>query len=235
MRTYLKELAKEINIELSDEKVEQFYTYMKLLQEWNNKINLTAITEDNEIVLKHFIDSLTIQKYINEGSKVIDVGTGAGFPTIPVKICDESIKLTLLDSLNKRINFLKEVGNSLNLQDIEYVHGRTEDIAVKKEYREMYDVATARAVARLNVLAEYCIPYVKVGGVFICMKGSDSEGEINEAKNAIKVLGGKIEKVEELVLPQSDNKRTIIIIRKERNTPKNYPRKAGKPSKEPIL
>lgn len=222
----------KINEKIDNSQAERFYNYMNLLIEWNEKINLTAITEPDEVILKHFVDSLTINKYIESGMKLIDVGTGAGFPGIPISIANNELDITLLDSLNKRIIFLNEVIEKLNLENIITIHSRVEDFAVKN--REKYDIATSRAVAGLNVLLEYLLPLVKVGGKCICMKGSNAEEEINEAKNAIKILGGEIEKIEEIELPESDIKRTIIIVKKVKETPKKYPRKAGLPSKEPI-
>ena len=233
MKEFLKGLAKEIDICLSENEINCFFEYKKLLKEWNEKINLTAITEDKDIIIKHFIDSLTINKYISSNSKIIDVGTGAGFPGIPIKIINKNIELTLLDSLNKRLLFLQTVRDSLELSNLEFVHGRAEDFGTNPEYREKYDVATARAVANLNVLAEYCLPFVKVGGAFVCMKGSNVE-EINDAKKAIEKLGGNIEKIEKLLLPDINEERNIIIIRKIKTTPKEFPRKAGTPSKKPI-
>ena len=211
-----------------------FDRYLELLQEWNNKINLTAITEKEEIELKHFYDSLTISEYIKSGSSLIDVGTGAGFPGIPLKIKDESIELTLLDSLNKRLIFLEEVEKELELKNVVNIHGRAEDYGKDKKYREKYDYATSRAVARLSVLVEYLLPFVKVGGYCICMKGPNIEEEIKDAEKAIRVLGGEIEKIDNFKLENDDNERNIIIIKKVKNTPKQYPRKAGIPTKEPI-
>ena len=228
----LKDKASQIDIILEEKQIENFYTYMNLLLEWNEKINLTAITEPNEVILKHFVDSLTISNLIKEGEKVIDVGTGAGFPGIPLSIVNNE-NITLLDSLNKRIIFLEEVINKLELTNIKAVHSRVEEFAKNKKEREMYDIATSRAVAPLNVLLEYLLPLVKVGGKCICMKGSNTE-EIDEAKNALKILGGEIEKIERITLPNSDITRNIIIVKKVKNTPLKYPRKPGTPSKEPI-
>lgn len=224
--------ANKIDVKINQNQIEEFYNYMNLLVEWNEKMNLTAITEPNEVILKHFIDSLTINKYIKENDNIIDVGTGAGFPGIPVAILNDNVNITLLDSLNKRINFLNEVVNELELKNITTIHSRAEDFGSKE--REKYDIATSRAVAALNVLLEYLLPLVKVGGKCICMKGSNANEEIEDAKNAIKILGGEIEKIEEIELPESDIKRTIIVIKKVKETPKKYPRKAGLPSKEPI-
>ena len=217
---------------LSNEQIEEFKTYYKLLIEWNKKINLTAITEEEEVITKHFADSLSIINYIPDNSKVIDVGTGAGFPGVPLKIVNESLHITLLDSLNKRLLFLDEVIKELDLKDIKTIHGRAEEIAHNKDYREQYDIAVCRAVAKLNVLAEYMLPYLKVGGTFICMKGPNINEEIESSMKAIKLLGGRIEKIESFEL--EENQRNIIIIKKEKNSPKNFPRKAGTPSKSPI-
>ncbi len=225
--------AKQIEIELTKEQIEKYYNYMNLLLEWNEKINLTAIIEPREIILKHFVDSLTIAKYIKDDEKLIDVGTGAGFPGIPLSIVKENTDIVLLDSLNKRINFLEEVKENLKLENITTIHGRAEEFGKNKNEREKYDIATSRAVAPLNILLEYLLPLVKVGGKAICMKGSNIE-EIENAKNALEILGGKIEKTEEITLPNSDIKRNIIIVKKVKNTPSKYPRKAGTPSKEPI-
>lgn len=222
-------------VDLSDEKIEKFNNYMNLTLEWNEKINLTAITDKEEFVLKHFIDSLTAKDCINDNCSVIDVGTGAGFPGIPLKIYNDTLKVTLLDSLNKRINFLNEVIKSLDLKDIKTIHSRAEDAAHMKEYREKYDVSISRAVAQLNVLVEYLLPFVKVGGRCICMKGSNAEEEIKNAKNAIKELGGEIEEVKKFNLPGTDMERNIIVIKKINNCKNKYPRKAGTPLKEPII
>ena len=229
----LENAAKQIEIELTKKQIEKFYNYMNLLLEWNEKINLTAIIEPREVILKHFVDSLTIAKYIKENEKLIDVGTGAGFPGIPLSIVKENTDIVLLDSLNKRINFLEEIKQNLKLKNITTIHGRAEEFGKNKKEREIYDIATSRAVAPLNILLEYLLPLVKVGGKAICMKGSNIE-EIENAKNALEILGGKIEKIEEITLPNSDIKRNIIIVKKVKNTPSKYPRKAGTPSKEPI-
>lgn len=213
---------------------ENFNKYMDLLLEWNEKINLTAITDKDEIILKHFIDSLTIEKYIKDNDKVIDLGTGAGFPGIPLKIKNESIDITLVDSLNKRVNFLNEVIKELNLKNITAIHSRIEDLAHDKNFREKYDVVTSRAVANMSTLVEYMLPFAKIGGICICMKGPNVDEELENAKGAIKKLGGKVEKVESLTLPDSDIERNIVIIKKISQTDKKYPRKAGTPSKDPL-
>lgn len=226
--------ANKINIVLNEEQKDKLYNYMNLLVEWNEKINLTAITEPNEIILKHFIDSLTISKYIKQNAKLVDVGTGAGFPGIPLKIVREDVEITLVDSLNKRLNFLNEVIVELNLSKIDCIHARAEEIGQNKKYREKFDIATSRAVANLSTLSEYLLPLVKIKGQAICMKAQEIEEELQNSKKAIKTLGGEITKVEKFELPDSDIGRTIIIIEKEQQTPNKYPRKAGLPSKEPI-
>ena len=233
METLLKELAKKINIDLTDEMIDKFFLYKKLLLEWNEKINLTAITDEKEILIKHFIDSLTIEKYIPQNAKIIDVGTGAGFPGIPLKIVRPDIEVVLLDSLNKRINFLNEIIRECQLDKITTIHGRAEEIANKLEYREKFDISTARAVANISTLLELCTPFLKVGGSFVCMK-ADAVEEMKNAKNALEILGMKAEKIEHIILPNIDATRTIIMYKKEKNTPKKYPRKPGTPAKEPL-
>lgn len=227
--------TKNINIELDDEKVKKFYTYMNLLLEWNEKINLTAITEPNDIILKHFVDSLTIEKFINKNAKVIDIGTGAGFPGIPVSIYRNDINMVLMDSLNKRIKFLDDVVDKNKLNNVKTVHARAEELAKNDNYREKFDVATSRAVAPLNILLEYMLPFVKTGGYCICMKGSNVDEEIVNSKKALNILNGKIEKIEKFELPNSDISRNIVIVKKVGNTPIKYPRKSGTPVKEPLL
>jgi len=228
------EYAEKINIDINEEQINRFYDYMNLLIEWNKKINLTAITDYNEIILKHFVDSLTINKYIKENNYVVDVGTGAGFPGIPLKIIRDDINIVLVDSLNKRINFLNEVIKELNLKNIETVHARAEEFGKNKKYRQKFDIATSRAVANLSTLSEYMIPLVKINGRCICMKGKEIKEELKDSLNAIKVLGGKVENVEEFELADNDINRSIIYILKEKDTPNKYPRKAGTPSKDPI-
>ena len=220
---FKKELVEKllkINIQVQNEQIEQLYNYMNLLIEWNEKINLTAITEPSEIILKHFVDSLTISKYINKNEKIADIGTGAGFPGIPLKILNPDNDIVLIDSLNKRINFLNEVIKSNNLNRIQAIHARAEEIGHNNNYRGQFDVVTSRAVAKLNVLLEYMLPLVKAGGKCICLKGPNTEQEIDEAKNALDILGGKIIKIEEITLPDSDNKRTIIEILSVKHSPK---------------
>ena len=229
----LKQQAKKLNIELEEKQLEAFYSYMEQLQDWNQKINLTAITKPDEILQKHFIDSLTILPYLKANTSIIDVGTGAGFPGIPIKIAEETISITLLDALGKRVNFLNKVIKELGLSNISALHLRAEEGAKDLKLREQFDVAISRAVAPLPTLVEYLLPFVKIKGRCICMKGSNVE-EIDYGKKAIEILGGKIERIEEFTLPNSDMKRTIIIIEKVLKTPNKYPRKPGTPSKEPI-
>jgi 16S rRNA (guanine527-N7)-methyltransferase len=235
LENILKQKANQIGIDLSKNQIQKFLLYKDMLLEWNEKINLTAITDPEEIIVKHFIDSLTCVKYIKEGSKVIDIGTGAGFPGIPLKIYfEDKIHITLLDSLNKRINFLNEVIKELRLDEIDTIHSRAEDAGTNGLYREKFDVVLSRAVSNMAILAEYCMPLVKVNGSMICMKGNNPEGEIEEAKKAIDALGGKIERIEHIILPDTDINRSFVLLNKIKQTPKEYPRKAGKASKNPI-
>lgn len=228
------EKSSKLNINLTVEQLNKFYKYMEMLITWNEKINLTAIIEPHEIILKHFIDSLTLDKYLKNNENLVDVGTGAGFPGIPISIVRKDIKITLVDSLNKRLNFLNEVIKELKLENVETVHSRAEDLGQDIKYREKFDISTSRAVANLSTLSEYLIPLVKINGQAICMKAGDAQEEIKNAQNAIKTLGGQVNKIEEFCLPDSDINRTIIIIEKKCSTKKCYPRKAGIPSKEPI-
>ncbi len=227
--------AVELNIELDDKKISKFYKYMELLLSWNEKINLTAITEPVDIIMKHFIDSLTIEKYINKESKLIDIGTGAGFPGIPLSIARTDLNVTLMDSLNKRIKFLDDVIQKNELNDVDTIHSRAEELAQNNEFREKYDYAVSRAVAPLNILLEYMMPFIKTGGFCICMKGANINEEINNSKKALEILNGKIDKIESFNLPKSDISRNIIIIKKIGKTPNKYPRKPGMPVKEPLI
>lgn len=231
----LVEKANKLKINLSQEQQNQFYQYMQLLLQWNEKMNLTAITEPEEVINKHFIDSISINLYIKEREKILDIGTGAGFPGIPLKIILPQNEITLIDSLNKRINFLNTVIQELNLEKITAIHNRAEEFSKINENRENYDIVTSRAVAKLNILLEYMLPFVKIGGKCICMKSMEIEEEIEEAKKAIEILGGTIEKIDTITLPDTDIKRKIVIIKKIKRTPPKYPRKAGTPAKEPIL
>ena len=228
------EYMEELEIKLSTEQAEMFFKYMNLLLEWNEKINLTAITDEEEVIVKHFVDSITISKYIPTGTSLIDVGTGAGFPGIPLSIIRNDLEIVLLDSLQKRINFLEVVIRELGLENIKTVHARAEEFGKNNKYREKFDVATSRAVANLSTLSEYLLPLVKEGGVVICMKGCAIEEELNNSKKAINVLGGKVTRVFEFNLPKTDIKRNIVLVDKVSKTPAKYPRKPGTPSKEPI-
>lgn len=234
-KDYLKELFLRCNIEISDEMIQKFETYASLLVEWNEKINLTAITQLEEICEKHFLDSVLpfyLWGGVKNNAKIIDVGTGAGFPSIPLKIVKNDVELTLLDGLNKRINFLNEVCDAINTPS-QTVHGRAEEMGKSPDFREKFDIATARAVANLTELCEYCMPFVKVGGYFVALKGQSGADEIENAKNAIKILGGKIDKVIEYTLPNGD-KRVLCVIKKVSQTPSKYPRNKGQMKKKPL-
>ncbi|MDD3139111.1 MAG: 16S rRNA (guanine(527)-N(7))-methyltransferase RsmG [Lachnospiraceae bacterium] len=227
---------KEWNIVLSELQIRQFITYYELLVEWNKAINLTTITDFQEVLTKHFLDSVSLIKAIdlNNVWRIMDIGTGAGFPGIPLKIIFPQLKITLLDSLNKRILFLDEVIATLSLTDIDTVHGRAEDFAKPGKLREQYDICVSRAVANMTTLSEYCLPFVKTGGLFISYKSEKVVEEMETAKKGIYLLGGKIENQIEFNLPGSDIYRNLFIIEKVRATPKSYPRKAGLPGKEPL-
>lgn len=222
--------------EFTKSQKEQFNKFYDILIDWNKVMNLTAITEYEEVLKKHFLDSLSITKVINlkEIQSVIDVGTGAGFPGIPLKITFPHLKVTLLDSLNKRVRFLDEVICDLGLENVDTIHGRAEDIGKKEKYREQYDLCVSRAVANLATLSEYCLPYVKIGGVFISYKSGNIDEEIRNSRKAVNLLGGVIEETVKFELPGTDIGRSFVIIEKQKSTPKKYPRKAGVPSKEPL-
>lgn len=226
----------DLNIDLTDKEKNDFKEYKKLLQEWNEKIDITTIIGDEEVDIKHFLDSLTlVETRLFEGDKkIIDIGTGGGFPGLPLKIYNDDLKVTLMDSLNKRITFLNDVITKLGLEDIDAIHGRAEELSRTDDYREVYDIAVSRAVASLNTLVEYCLPFVRVGGYFISMKGPDYEEELGEAMNGIKTLGGKVIDSYKVKIPESDIEHSIIIIEKINNTPKKYPRGGGKPRKKPL-
>lgn len=225
-----------LGIDLTEKQIQQFISYYEKLVEWNEMMNLTAITEYDEVMKKHFIDSMTLIKAfdVNQSASVIDVGTGAGFPGLVLKIAFPNLKITLLDSLNKRIQFLNEVIGNLGLDGVETIHGRAEDFAKPGKLREKYDLCVSRAVANLSTLSEYCLPFVKEKGLFISYKSEKVQEEMVKADKAISILGGKIEKQVEFTLPDSDIYRNLFIIRKVKKTPAKYPRKAGLPSKEPL-
>ena len=232
----LIENMKMISVELTDKQVSQFIKFYEMLVEWNKVMNLTGITEYDEVVMKHFVDSLSIVKVngFDNVTSIIDVGTGAGFPGIPLKIVFPEIKITLLDSLNKRIKFLNAVIDELELENIETIHGRAEDFSKKEDYREQYDLCVSRAVANLATLSEYCLPYVKTGGTFISYKSGTVQEEAKEAEKAIKILGGQVKDITYFKLPDSEIDRSLVIINKKKSTPGKYPRKAGTPLKEPL-
>ena len=228
--------AKALGIDLTKDKQDKFILYKELLKEWNQKVNITSITDDVEIDIKHFIDSITpLSTNLFKGkSKVLDIGTGGGFPGVPLKIIREDLEIVLLDSLNKRIKFLNEVIDSIGLQDIVAIHGRAEELGRNKEHRENYDIVISRAVASLNTLSEYSLPFVKVGGYFISMKGPDIDQELNEAEKGIKILGGRVKDKIMITLPFSSITHSLIIIEKVKETPTKYPRGGGKPKKKPL-
>ena len=232
---YLSDLAIEAGFSLDNTQLTQFDNYKNLLVEWNEKMNLTAITEEQEVATKHFIDSLYGLKFLKNAKTLIDVGTGAGFPGLPLKIANPSVSLTLLDSLNKRLNFLNAVVDELRLSDVTTVHSRAEDGAsVGTSLRESFDVAVSRAVARFSVLTEYCLPYVKCGGVFLAYKGGDVEDELAESQNAIETLGGEVNGIFKYTIPKTDITHSIVVIKKIKQTPDKYPRQGGKIQKKPL-
>ena len=234
---YFKNIISEyLDITLSSSQIESFNCYYEMLMEWNKVMNLTAITDYHETLVKHFMDSLMISRILdlNKISRMIDVGTGAGFPGIPVKIVYPHIKLVLLDSLNKRIKFLNAVTETLELENVSTLHGRAEDYAKKPEYREKFDLCVSRAVANLSTLSEYSLPFIKKNGYFVAYKSGNCEEEIEESKNAVKILGGEIKRIDKFELPGTDMRRALVQIEKVKNTPGRYPRKAGTPAKEPL-
>ena len=234
---FVLELSKH-NFELTDKQKQQFKLYFKMLIEVNEHVNLTRITEEDEVYLKHFYDSITplftFGAVFKDGATLCDVGAGAGFPSIPLKILKPGLKVTIVDSLQKRLNFLKDLISELGLTDVELVHGRAEDVGQNKLYRERFDIVTARAVARMSVLSEYCLPLVKKGGYFVALTGPKAEDELDDGKKALEVLGGKLIKDEELTLPASEEERTLVLVQKVKSTPKKYPRQAGTPRRKPI-
>ena len=233
----MKEAANEVGLELTEVQYEQFIKYMRLLQEWNEKINLTAITEDEEVIKKHFIDCIKAFKsdaIIKNAKTIIDVGTGAGFPGLPIAIMNQNVEVTLLDSLNKRINYLNIVVRELGLKNVTTIHSRAEDGARKQELREKFDVATSRAVANMAVLSEFCMPYVRKGGYFVALKGPSIDEELKNAGNAIKTLGGELKGIIEVSIEETDLKHNIVEVEKIKPCPKTYPRKAGTITKKPL-
>jgi 16S rRNA (guanine527-N7)-methyltransferase len=229
-------LLEEKGISLSPQQLSQFDTYYKLLVEWNEKMNLTAITDEEEVYLKHFYDSITASFYVdlNQELTLCDVGAGAGFPSIPLKICFPNLKVTIVDSLNKRITFLQNLASELGLENVHFVHDRAETFGKNADYREKFDLVTARAVARLSVLSELCLPLVKEGGMFVPMKAAAASEELEKGKKALQILGGKLEEVHTFSLPLEESERNILIINKIKSTPKKYPRKPGTPNKQPL-
>ena len=231
----LSDYCKKIELDITDTQLQQFDDYFRFLVEKNKVMNLTTIIEKEDVVLKHFIDSIYIMKYTDfDEKKVIDIGTGAGFPGIPLAIMNPQTSFVLLDSLNKRINFLNEVCNLCNLSNVITIHGRAEEISRKEEYREKFDYVVSRAVANLTVLSEYCLPYVKTGGTFISYKSGTVQEEAEEAEKAINILGGQVKDITYFKLPDSEIDRSLVIINKKKSTPGKYPRKAGTPLKEPL-
>ena len=255
--TFRQQMDRELGllgIKLNEKQLDQFFTYYEMLVEKNKVMNLTAITDEADVVSKHFSDSVSLFRVLKKvmdfgdgccgsgvyeegmlkGKSIIDVGTGAGFPGIPLKIAFHGIKLTLLDSLNKRVKFLEEVCNELGLQNVEFIHGRAEDIGRQKEHREMYDLCVSRAVANLSSLSEYCMPFVKIGGFFVPYKSGEIEDELRSAGKAVGILGGELVFVDKFMLPGTDVSRSLVIIKKVKGISKKYPRKAGMPTKEPL-
>lgn len=232
---HFKTALEEKGITLTDWQLEQYELYYKTLVDWNEKMNLTAITEKGEVYLKHFYDSLTAAFYFDFSKPLhlCDVGAGAGFPSIPIKIAFPHLKVTIVDTLNKRISFLNALAKELQLDHVEFVHDRAETFGVNPKYRESFDVVTARAVARMSILSEYCLPLVKVGGHFVALKTAQFE-ELEKGNKAIGILGGKLEQSFSFTLPIEESERTIIVVKKEKATPKKYPRKPGTPSKMPM-
>ena len=236
IKQQLIEGAKVLNVELTDKQAEQLMKYKELLVEWNEKMNLTAITEDFEVITKHFLDCLTVQSSIDltQVKTLVDVGTGAGFPGLVLKIAFPNVKITLIDSLNKRLKFLQEVIDTLGLEGIECVHGRAEDLGKNKLYREQFEVCASRAVANLAVLSEYTLPFVKKGGYLIALKGQKLDEELAQGKKAVEILGGEIDEIFDVIVPYTDLNHRIAKVKKIKETPKKYPRKAGEPTKLPL-
>lgn len=232
----LRDSLDKMKIQYNDEQIEQFRSYYELLTEWNKKINLTAITGYEDVVRKHFIDSILICSLLdlNKDIRIIDVGTGAGFPGIPIKILNPDCRIVLLDSLNKRVRFLETVVDELGLENVECIHGRAEDVSREKKYRASFDLSVSRAVANLSTLCEYCIPFLKKGGMFVSYKSDKADDEINGSENAVRTLGSEITSVKEIALPETDIVRKFIIITNIKQVSNIYPRKAGIPAKDPL-
>ena len=231
---FYKEIRNTLKeIELTENQIEQFYNYMNGILKWNKSINVTSITDEKMFIVKHFADSLTINRFVEDKKTLIDIGTGAGFPGIPLKIVNKDLKVTLIDSVNKKLNIIRDITADFNLENLEIIHTRAEDLANDIEYREKYDIATTRAVSNLTTIVEYMLPFVKINGYAICMKGPNIRQELEDSKVAIEVLGGKLEKIESLNVG-NELERNIILIKKVKSTPKKFPRGKGKPLKEPI-
>lgn len=232
----LRDSLDKLKIQYNDEQIEQFRSYYELLTEWNKKINLTAITGYEDVVRKHFIDSILICSLLdlNKDIRIIDVGTGAGFPGIPIKILNPDCRIVLLDSLNKRVRFLETVVDELGLDNVECIHGRAEDVSREKKYRASFDLSVSRAVANLSTLCEYCIPFLKKGGMFVSYKSDKADDEINGSENAVRTLGSEITSVKEIALPETDIVRKFVMITNIKQVSNIYPRKAGIPSKDPL-
>lgn len=232
-KTFFQEECNKNQIKNEEKKAEKLFVYMNLILKWNESINLTAITDHNQFIVKHYVDSLLIDSFIKGANRVLDIGTGAGFPGIPLKIYNPDIEFTLIDSVNKKINVINDVIQKLGLKNIEALHIRAEDLAQNSSYREKFDIVTTRAVSNLTTICEYMLPFVKIGGKAICMKGPNIEEELKNSEKAIKILGGEIEKIEKINI-DDEFERNIIVIKKIKNTEKKYPRGQGKPLKEPI-
>jgi len=235
MEQFVQKLE-EKGIRLSSKQLQQFERYFELLVEWNEKMNLTAITEKEDVYLKHFFDSISAAFFVNLNQSIhlCDVGAGAGFPSIPLKICFPDLKVSIVDSLQKRITFLDNLAKELELEHTSFYHDRAETFAKNKNHREKYDMVTARAVARMSVLSELCLPLVKVGGTFVAMKAANAKEELEKAQKGIKMLGGNVQKVHSFTLPFEESERNIIVVKKDKSTPTKYPRKPGTPNKLPL-
>lgn len=232
----LRELLLNASIDADKQQLEKFERYFLELLLWNEKCNLTAITEENEVIIKHFYDSLLIMslKEWGRSGRLLDIGTGAGLPGIPIKIMNPNMDVTLMDSLNKRVNFLKHIIEMLELKDIDAIHARAEEMGQDKRWREKYDIVVSRAVAKMPVLLEYCLPLLRIGGIFIAYKGAEIEEELAQAKKALQVLGGTIRTIEKMELPENSGSRSLVIVEKTGQTPRIYPRKAGMAEKKPL-